>query len=328
MSFESSVTHILPQRLSNLLSQALGSEETKALETLRIRRDKPLSITLGGLERFVTESGCLEDAPVTPLCPTATEVDDILSLATRGSLYSVETEMRRGYLTLPGGHRLGIAGEAVLDNEQIKSMKHISSVQVRVAHEVKGCADALLEGIVRGHKDRPLHTLIIGPPGAGKTTLLRDLARQLSDGTKGRGSRGFQVAVADERSEIAGTYRGQVQLDVGRRTDVIDGAPKAVAMSMLVRSMAPDVIVTDEIGAADDAAAVADVLRCGVTLIASAHAADMTELTRRPILRELLHSGAFQRVAILSRRRGVGTLERLIDLDKAPIMTSSGRWQG
>lgn len=325
MSLDSRILHILPKRLAAALAQAVAPAGPGAVRSIRLRRDKPLSVDVGGAERLVSESGRLEAAPLRPLCPTGEELEQILSLATQASYYAAEAELRRGYLTLPGGHRLGVAGEAVVEPHGVKTIKHVTSVHIRVAHEVKGCADPVMPHLVDA-AGRPVHALIVGPPGSGKTTLLRDVARQLA-------GRGYQVAVADERSEIAGTYRGAAQLDVGPRTDVLDGAPKALAMQMIVRSLAPDVIVTDEIGAHEDAAAVADVLRCGVTLIASAHAAGLHDAAARPVLRELVQARTFQRMVILSRRGGAGTVERVLDLERhiaarppAAAPAVAGRW--
>lgn len=323
MSLDHHVVRILPKRIAMTLTQALRAGGGAFVQTIRIRRDKPLSVDVGGEERLLSEEGRLEQHPTRPLCPSHGDLEHVLSVATQGSYYAVESELRRGYLTLPGGHRLGIAGEAVLEESGLRTIRHLTSIQIRVAHEVKGCADPLMPQIMEPGRGRPFHTLIVGPPGSGKTTILRDLARQLADGTL-PGVRGFQVAIADERSEIAGTYRGEVQLDVGQRTDVLDGAPKALAMRMLVRSMAPEVIVTDEIGLSEDADAVADVLRCGVTLIASAHGASLKEVTSRPLLRELIQAHTFQRLAILSRRNGVGTLERVVDLSGGLRMDING----
>lgn len=311
------IRRILPRRLADALDLALDKAGSGRLQSLRIRRDKPLSVTIDGTERFPTDTGELRREPLRPLVPTAAEVEDILVAASQGSYYAVESELRRGYLTLPGGHRLGVAGEAVTGPDGIESLKHITSVHLRFAHEVIGCADKVLPHIVSPGAVRPWHTLVVGPPGSGKTTLLRDVVRQLSLGTPQAGGRGFQVAVADERSEIAGCYQGQAQLDVGPRTDVIDGAPKAAAIAMLIRSMSPEVVVTDEIGAPEDAAAVADLLRCGVTLIASAHGTSFEDLSRRPMFKPLLEARAFQCVIELSGRRGVGTVERVVDPRRA-----------
>lgn len=313
MMLPSAVRQILPVRIEEAFAAAARSTGDVMVETIRLRRDKPLSVTAGGREWFLAAQGRLEREPRAGLCPTKDEIEALLSAATQGSLYAVEGEIRRGYLTLAGGHRLGLAGEAVVSASEVVNLKHISAVHIRIAHEIKGCADRLVPHVYRDGQ-RPFHTLVVGPPGSGKTTLLRDLVRQLSDGDARANRPGLHCVVADERSEIAGTYRGQAQLDVGQRTDVIDGAAKAAAMAMAVRSLAPDVIATDEIGAAEDVPAALDVLRCGVTLIASAHAADLDDLVSRPVLRELVQAGAFERIVMLSKRCGVGTVEEVVSL--------------
>jgi stage III sporulation protein AA len=160
---------------------------------------------------------------------------------------------------------------------ELESIKNVSFLNVRLAHQVIGCAERVLPYLWRHEKMG--HTLIISPPGMGKTTLLRDIARQLSNGTRGR--RGLRVAIADERGELAGCVLGVPALDVGERTDVMDGCPKRIAMNMLVRAMSPEVIVTDELGHAQDADAVRDALRCGVRVIASVHASSAEEAARR-----------------------------------------------
>ncbi len=307
------IERILPPRVMTALERCFADRRAR-LQAIRMRRGRPLIAVVDGEELFVGPNGFCRHAEAA-LKPTGREIGDTLSQATQGSVYAVEDQLRRGYVTLPGGHRLGIAGQAVVDNGRVKRVTHISAIHLRIAHQIKGCADSIVRQIC---PDRlPYHTLLIGPPGSGKTTVLRDLVRQLADGHAERP--GLQVGIADERSEIAGSYQGEPQLDVGQRTDVIDSCPKAIAMMMLVRAMGPDVVACDEIGAEEDVAAVEDVARCGVRLVATAHGNSLEELRRRPLFARLLETGVFERVVILSRRSGPGTVERIVAVNETPL---------
>jgi len=257
---------------------------------IRVRTGKPVQIVQAGKEVML------------PLIASSQDIQHLVSAFSGSSLYAFEEELRQGFITLPGGHRVGFAGKAMLDEKgHIRGLKHISTICLRVAKSVKGCADKLWRDLLDA-KGCPYHTLVISPPQAGKTTLLRDMARQLSD-------RGLRVCIVDERSEIAGCYNGSPQLDVGLRTDVLDGCPKAQGMLMALRALSPEVIVTDEVGRSDDAAAIEEALNSGVRVIASAHGSSYEEVAARPNLSNILERGLFQRIVILSNRRGPGTME-------------------
>lgn len=203
---------------------------------------------------------------------------EILQHVCSYSFYAYEEELKRGYLTAPGGHRIGVAGQAVLsENGQVRSLKNISFLNIRVAHECKGAADGILEGVYRGGNVR--NVLILSEPGGGKTTLLRDLVRQISDGCSY--GRGRSVGVVDERSEIAGCYQGKPQLDVGMRTDVMDGCPKMAGMMMLLRSMAPEVLAVDELGSREELEVLKGAAACGCRVLATAHGNSLEDLVKR-----------------------------------------------
>ena len=207
--------------------------------------------------------------------PGREDLTRALALISSSSLYAFEQELRSGYLTIPGGHRVGLCGRAVLEGGKVKALADISGFNYRIARGIKGVALPYVGYLLIPSEQRPAHTLIVSPPGGGKTTFLRDLARCLSDGVRGGKAPGFKVAIVDERSEIAGCFQGLPQLDVGYCTDVLVPVPRR-RMIMLLRSMGPQVIVTDELGG--KTCGPARVIRAGVSLIASVHGSSLEEL--------------------------------------------------
>ena len=214
----------------------------------------------------------------------------------KSSFYAFEEEMRQGYITIRGGHRIGLCGETVLEDGRITTLKNISSINFRIAREILGAGKPLLPFVWQNSTVK--QTMIAAPPAVGKTTVLRDLARIFGDGD---GVPACNVGIADERCEIAGSFLGVPQLIVGERTDVISGCRKADGVMMLIRAMSPALILTDEIGRAEDAAALMDAMNCGVKTIATAHGANYAELTKRPVICDLLAKKFFERVIIIGR---------------------------
>ncbi|HZK70256.1 MAG TPA: stage III sporulation protein AA, partial [Clostridia bacterium] len=235
-----------------------------------------------------------------------------LELITSNSVYAFQEEIRNGYITIKGGHRVGIAGKIVSEGLYVKSIKDIMSLNIRVSKEVKGCADKIFQYLIKGENDL-YNTLIVSPPQCGKTTMLRDLTRLLSTGCKVNGFRGIKVCVVDERSEIAACYKGVPQNDVGVRTDILDSCPKIAGMIMGLRALSPVVIVTDEIGNEGDKDAITRVLNAGVKILTTAHGYSISELKARKEVMELIEEKVFERYVVLSSREGPGTVEEIIE---------------
>ena len=278
---------VLPRRLRQ---EALGlpQEEQEQAEELRLRAGWPMTAVLPEGERPVG------GPPVEP-----EELEQLVEIASRASVHAVLEQIRRGYLTVAGGHRIGLCGTAVMEGGGIHALRSLSSANLRIARQVPGAARPVLGALCPG--GRLESTLILAPPGQGKTTLLRDIIRQVSEG---EGCLPLRVAVADERGEVAALYGGRPQLDVGRRTDVAEGCPKAQGLMLLLRAMNPQVLAVDEITAPEDAAALRTAAGCGVTLLATAHGGGREDLTRRPLYRGLLEEGMFRRLVEITRREG------------------------
>lgn len=303
----------LPLSIRQILDN-LSPDCKLRLEEIRLRKDRPLFLGFHDFESMVNSRGEM----VTSQCQAYHVTDDdivrTIHLISQSSFYALEEEMRNGYITLPGGHRVGFVGQAVLDSGKVKTIKYISSLNIRLARQVFGCATKLMPLLYNYSMAKPYNTLIVSPPRCGKTTLLRDIIRQFSSGfsCQEREIR-FNVGLVDERSEIAGCYLGIPQNDLGPTTDVLDGCPKAEGMIMLVRSMAPQIVATDEIGREEDVKAIEEMLNCGVSVITTAHGSSLDDLKNRPILKQLIQSNIFERYVFLSRTLGPGTIEMVLD---------------
>lgn len=303
---------ICPPALKTILVK-MPSGYCENIQEFRLRQDRPLTALINDCDYFVAPTGDITPDPAHAYSVSKSDIERVFQNITRHSVYALEEEMRNGYVTVNGGHRIGFTGEAIVLNGKVKTLKNISCVNIRIAREVKGCADKILPLIINKQTNTVMHTLIISPPKCGKTTLLRDIIRQLSNGIPALNFKGVNVGVVDERSELAGCYLGLPQKDIGLRSDILDRCPKAEGMYMLVRAMSPNVIATDEIGRVEDVDAIQEVLNAGIKLITSVHGADEEEIKRRPVMREIMKMHMFERLIVLGRSNGVGTVEAVID---------------
>lgn len=313
------VLHLFPPTLKEIIAK-LPLKVRETLEEIRLRCQKPLHIRWTGGDSWLTMEGRLTQNLVEAYRVEAKDVQHAVQALTQNSLYALEEELRAGYITIKGGHRVGLAGETVVEKGSIRTLKNISSLNIRLARSLPGCARPLLPYLV-SPSGRPYHILVLSPPRCGKTTLLRDLIRSFSCGIPELGLPGLNVGVVDERSEIAGCYQGIPQLDVGPRTDVLDRCPKWEGLFMLVRAMGPEVVATDEVGKPKELEALQEALHSGVILLASVHASTLEELKRRPGWGVLLRQGVWQRFILLSRGLGPGTVEAIMDGEGRALLT-------
>lgn len=287
-------------------------QDVEKLQEIRLRVNKPMIIKYANKEYFVDERTGRISNRCDPYIVNQNELKETMEYVCNYSLYAFQEELRQGFITVQGGHRVGIAGKIVAEDGMVQNIKYVSSINIRVSHEIKGCANKVIKYILNNGK--PVNTLIISPPGCGKTTMLRDIIRQLSGG--GQGYNGFNIGVVDERSELASCYMGIAQNDLGYRTDILDCCPKAKGMMMLLRTMSPEIIAVDEIGGDDDARAVEYSSKSGCKIIATAHGASYEEVNNK---NKNYLNDAFDRFIILENNERVGKVKEILGRDGEKI---------
>lgn len=264
--------------LPDIFGSLVAAEQTEGLEELRMRVGQPFQLRYAAREKELGRR--VETA----------HLEEVIRRACRQSVYACNDTLKDGYLTVEGGHRIGICGTGVVRDGENQTLRAPSSLSIRIARQIRGCAGRLLPAL---HSS----VLILGPPGAGKTTLLRDAVVQLSD------KLGKRVALVDERGEIAASVGGVPQLYIGKRTDVMVNVGKAEGIMMMLRSMNPQWIAVDEITDPADIHAMVQASYCGVQLLATAHGKDRKDLYSRPLYRSLMETGVFRTIVLLDENK-------------------------
>lgn len=275
-----------PDKIRNVLDDKV-SENYGMLEEIRIRVEKPIILKFNNFEDIVRYFISRE------------EILDILQSICENSIYSYQNQIAEGFVTVSGGHRIGITGSCVVENGKVININYINSLNIRITKQILGCSNKILKYILDLNTNSVFNTLIISPPGAGKTTILRDIVRQVSNGVKEMKFDGITVGLVDERGEIASLYKGVPQNDIGIKTDVIENVPKAIGMKMLIRSMAPKVVVADEIGNLEDVEIINYAVCSGCKGIFSAHGKDLDDIILNPILKNLIMNHIFKNLIFL-----------------------------
>ncbi|MBE6065344.1 stage III sporulation protein AA [Clostridium cochlearium] len=296
------ILEILPREIKN----QLNAFNFKNIQEIRIRAEKPIIVKEGSNEVITNYMATLED------------ISSIVKRMSSYSIYAYDDEIKQGYITIKGGHRVGICGKCVLDGEKVKTIKYPASLNIRICREVEGCSNKILPYVLKSSMVE--NTIIISPPNCGKTTLLRDIAKNLSNGIKKLNLRGMKVCVIDERSEIASCVNGVPQLNIGLRTDVLDSCPKSQGIMMAIRSMSPEVIVCDEIGSREDIESIIKAMNSGVKLITTVHGYDVEDIYEREVFKEAIENKVFQKAIVLSGRKGVGTVEYIYSFEEKNII--------
>lgn len=288
------VLNILPMSIRSQL-QSIGS--SGIITEIRIRVGRKVIIYISNQEIILDYIAVLKD------------LLDILVKVSSNSIYAIQNDINQGFVTIKGGHRVGICGEVVIDNGKIKNIKNINSMNIRIARQIIGCSDKVLHHIVDSNNFS--NTLIVSPPGCGKTTMLRDIIRQLSQGIPNLNVPGVNVGVIDERGEIASVHNGIPGLDIGMRTDVLTNVPKYIGIEMLVRSMGIKIIATDEIGTDLDIEAIKYAALSGVGLIFTMHGKSIDDVYKKESIKSVIKEGLFDNIIILSNEKGPGTIKKI-----------------
>ncbi len=308
------ILSIFPKEMRPFFEYVCNREAV--VNEIRLRAEKPVLVLEGQRESFLDQNGIYTTEPDKAKRLDKMELEKLVRHICQYSLYAFEEELRQGYVTITGGHRIGMVGQVVTDGTgKIRTLKYICGINIRVAHQVIGVAEPLLPVVYRD--GYPGSVLIVSPPGCGKTTLLRDMVRCLSDGS--RYGAGVTVGVVDERSEIAGSYLGQPQNEVGMRTDVLDACPKGIGMMMLLRAMSPKVIAIDELGSEEELEAVRVAASCGSKVVATMHGDSMEDLRRRKWMDVILRERLFETVIFLKKENGKCMVKNIFEV-------SDGDW--
>lgn len=278
-----------PEKLENKLSEEI-KDKLDSLEEIRLRVDRPIVLKFRDTDKVIKYNVTTEDILST------------LQILCENSIYSYQNQIAEGFITIKGGHRIGISGSCAIEDGKVINIRYIYSLNFRIARQVIGSSNLVLKHILNLENNSIYNTLIISAPGTGKTTILRDIIRQLSTGIKEIKFLAINVGVVDERGEIAAMYKGIPQNDIGIKTDIIENVSKSIGIKMLIRSMAPKVIVADEIGKREDIEAIHYAICSGCRGIFTAHGSNFADVSLNPVIHNLIETHTIERLVFLDEK--------------------------
>ena len=278
-----------PPNIAQILYNAINQNARikQEAQEIRIRVERPIIIKLRNLDVMIEYK------------INQSEILQILERICENSIYAYKRQICEGYITIKGGHRIGLTGSAVIENGEIINIKYVTSLNFRIARQILNCSNKILGQVLNLKEQTIFNTLIVSPPGKGKTTILRDTIRRISNGIEELNFKGKTCGVVDERGEIAAMYRGIPQNDVGIRTDVIENITKSKGMKILIRTMSPEVIACDEIGTKEDAEAISEALISGVKGIFTMHGSNLEDIKSNPQINKLIEEKKIEKIIFI-----------------------------
>ena len=269
------------------LLKSMENVNLEKVDEIRIRVDKPVILKVGVNDIIVNYK------------VSSDEILNLFQVCCSNSIYTYQNQICGGFITIPGGHRVGISGSVVVKDGKVTNITNLYSLNIRIAKEIPNCSMPLLQYVIDIEQNTVFNTLIVSSPGAGKTTMLRDIVNKISNGMPEINFKGVNVSVIDERGEISAMHKGVPQNDIGIRTDVLDNVPKVLGIRMVIRSLAPQVVIADEIGNKDDAEIINYAICSGVKGIFTAHGSCFTDLKLNPEINKLINLKIFERIIFL-----------------------------